>query len=521
MKILILIIVSSFLFSCSAKRDPIKTIKVKFSLPQSSQKAFDTSQNPTAVSGFNCVAVFISYPDKSNGTCTDLNGVNLATPFDMVGMVIRPGGQLEADVEVGPNRTFHLVGFNADLASLGGACPDVKANFSTFETHLSEPYIIGQVSAEILPVSTQNISFNSTFDSDKKINDCTGSLFDDIGNAGNNFFVDFGDGLDGDDTITGSLNSTYYLKVTSINSVNPKEITFASTPDPSLFAIGKEVMWYVNEEGSPTSTDSCGISPSSFHPGMFNFNRVTGSSGNVLTFERPFNEYINLAGATETLDIPINSLLSASASTGSFCGIQIVSVPNYQNLTVSTGGLSPSAYSRTTGVGGLRVIKVNGTLTFAASSAPIINAGSVGFPVDVPAPPPSSECLSNDKECLLMGGGGLTAESGSTGGGIFIIYADIVDLNSSSTVIMSANGGTGAEGGSFILRSKNIIFNNSSLALNAKGGNASGTGGDGGLAIYNYCTETDARTLTFDVAEGTGGSPAAGTAIDQVGLYCN
>ena len=99
--------------------------------------------------GFNCVAVFIGYPDKSAGTCNDSSGNTIASPFDMVGMVQRPGGQLETDVEVGPNRTFNLVGFNVDLASVGGSCPNVFSDFGPIEDHLSEPFILASVTAEI------------------------------------------------------------------------------------------------------------------------------------------------------------------------------------------------------------------------------------------------------------------------------------------------------------------------------------------------------------------------------------
>ncbi len=170
-----------FFTSCGTERDPIQKIKVGFKIPQlGNQKEFDTTQNPTNLSGFNCVLVFITYPDRAGGTCTDANGVTLAKPFDMVGMVPRPGGYLEAEVDVGPGRVFQLVGFNADLANLGGRCPSVFNDFTNIEIHLSEPFIISQIRADIFPVASQEIIFNSSFDVNKKIYDCTGPLFDQI-----------------------------------------------------------------------------------------------------------------------------------------------------------------------------------------------------------------------------------------------------------------------------------------------------------------------------------------------------
>lgn len=102
-------------------------------------------------------------------------------------------------------------------------------------------------------------------------------------------------------------------------------------------------------------------------------------------------------------------------------------------------------------------------------------------------------------------------------------------MDISGPLIINGNGNgngsgttsSGASGGPVIFRSNNITRNGDFTIT--EDGIDSTTRGNGGLAIYNYCTQTlNSGTLTITANLGTGGSPGDRPVINiGPAPYCN
>lgn len=98
------------------------------------------------------------------------------------------------------------------------------------------------------------------------------------------------------------------------------------------------------------------------------------------------------------------------------------------------------------------------------------------------------------------GAGGGGGGSGANGG-IVIVYAKTIVVNSGVTLLQAkgGNGGNGANGGT-----------GTGTQYNGSGGGAGGVGGNGGLVILVYGTKSAA--ITYDVTGGSNGTSGSGSA---------
>ncbi len=104
------------------------------------------------------------------------------------------GKEINLSVAAGLKRNFYLVGFVAEselyCQNFNVVDPD--------EQHLSNPYLLGQASADLLPGRTTDVEIALTIRPENKIQDCYGPLFDHIGDDSQfNSPIYFGDGSDG------------------------------------------------------------------------------------------------------------------------------------------------------------------------------------------------------------------------------------------------------------------------------------------------------------------------------------
>lgn len=203
-------------------------------------------------------------------------------------------------------------------------------------------------------------------------------------------FVDnsFGSGADGSPSmITSSIASSAMLNGRTIsanrNINNISSISASATQDLVLngppiaaadFSVGDEVAWHV----TAAATGACESSAGSLHAGKFGFAHITNidySGNGTITIDAPITNIPNNSGATG-----IAATVRTAGS--SFCVIQVLRVPNFQNLSVQGGvssdtAISPSNYDMSQGMGGIVMMRVAGTL-----SATTAGSGNVTFAAD-------------------------------------------------------------------------------------------------------------------------------------------
>ena len=291
-------------------------------------------------------------------------------------------------------------------------------------------------------------------------------------------------------------------------------------------------------------------------PGKFGFGILTG---------------VNLGAKTLTLSAPIvptpaNIVNSNLAGTSPFCKMQVVRVPNFNNLTLSAGGpigISPPSYSDTsTFSGGVLVMRVKGILNSSCSgSTCMIGAAGIGYSTATSgnqgsstAGPGSASTAPNSgggggassgggggggnagagangasaggsgasgptcagAGCFFMGGGGAAGATGGAGGGIIMVFANTISVPVGNLVFEASggngggasNGGGGGAGGTLLVQTTSV---QNLFTANANGGAGAGSptgggGGGGGSVQYNACT---GAPPSINTSGGGGGSGAA------------
>ncbi len=186
-QLLSLVLLLSFIAivgSCSKENAPT-TSKVTFSfknLPQkniskiNSINAINDLTTTTNVSEITCFAIIARYPEMLMiNYCDIANGTKVGAD-QLAGMMpFNNGGSLEMDVKIGQGRTFSVVGWETT-----NGCHDVHQDFSPYESGMSEPFLLGQASADVgYAPMTVGISVNSAINATtQEFGECYGSLFD-------------------------------------------------------------------------------------------------------------------------------------------------------------------------------------------------------------------------------------------------------------------------------------------------------------------------------------------------------
>lgn len=293
----------------------------------------------------------------------------------------------------------------------------------------------------------------------------------------------FGTGQDGDNEgISGVVNSYERIVEMSASGTGLK----LANPMSSL-KVDDEVIWYVNAEGM---TNDCGPS-TGFRPGMFGFKRVKSVIDNFVTFHDSIQNY-HMTGATRTLPLPTNALLASDTSLSSYCSMQLIRVPNYNNISISTDTYA-QAYDHSTGTGGIIIFKVRGRLTMDASSGnKYIKAVSKGFDNSVSVD--YSHC--SGIPCLVLGNS-ISSDSTDIGGGAVFVVANELNITagSGSTAYFYSKG-ENTSGTASLVNAGNVIVSAKDVNINNPFNNSSdpifniyteGFGSSGMNARFEYC----------------------------------
>ncbi len=152
----------------------------------------------------------------------------------------------------------------------------------------------------------------------------------------------YGDGSDGNVTLSSSSFINEFYQITGVTSSN---VTISYSSAPSLSSGDKILL--IQMEGSTA--------------GKYSFHEVTTSSA---------------SGGSATINI--DSSKPITTSNFDLSGkLQLVTIPQYDNLTLSSGGtIFTNSYNHANGTGGVIVLMVDNTLTFDGG---VINAERKGF----------------------------------------------------------------------------------------------------------------------------------------------
>lgn len=156
----------------------------------------------------------------------------------------------------------------------------------------------------------------------------------------------YGTGALGDITNpTGQINS--YANVTAYTA---STITIG-TPNAGAyetFAVGKEIMLHISAT-SNTSTDVTYL-------GNYLVCKITAANGSVLTIDKDF-----------TTIMPAAQLVNYI--------VQAITIAQSKTLTLSSGSVTPPAYSTTNKYGGILLAKCSDTVTFSGGSINLVDKG--------------------------------------------------------------------------------------------------------------------------------------------------
>lgn len=319
----------------------------------------------------------------------------------------------------------------------------------------------------------------------------------------------YGSGDDGSRTVSSSIDTSSSTligsgkvlsasrRVTAITSSSPNYVLTLETTytAPSDYAVDDEVLWVVI--GAGTSSSNCSI-------GRYGFARVAAVTDNSTSL-------------TIDSDITVSSTrvaVNASATTtATFCLVQVVRVPNFSGLTInSSTTLSATAFSRTTGLGGIIVMRVNGTLTLNGT----ISAAAMGFEAG------NSTCTSN--QCKQGDGNNAagtatrTANGNGGGGGFFTSRGGGGGANHGAGGAGNLISSLTATGGT-----ANTAFSADTYLMFGGAGGGSGTtalgGRGGGIIVVVAKTMTGAGLIASGGENGStnawssGGGGAGGTVL--------
>ena len=144
---------------------------------------------------------------------------------------------------------------------------------------------------------------------------------------------------------TGQINS--YANVTAITA-NSVTIGTAAAGAYETFAAGKEIMLHVSATN--------GTSQDVTYLGRYIICKITAVSGSVLTVDKDF-----------TAVLPPAAFANYQ--------VQAVTVANFKSLILSSGSITPPAYSVSNKYGGIILAKCTDTVTFSGGSINLVDKG--------------------------------------------------------------------------------------------------------------------------------------------------
>lgn len=293
---------------------------------------------------------------------------------------------------------------------------------------------------------------------------------------------DYGTGSDGDVTIstpTDGTNTTLLSRTLSASArvigISPNgnnhdlDLSAAFT-DNDQFAVGDELMWIIM--GAGTGSSCIGSR------GKYGFVNVVD---------------INGAASLVTVDqsIPVTGVNNESPTTTTFCMMQILRVPHFNNLTLDATTFSAKPFDYNTAKGGVLVFRVTEALNLNGSSA-VLTASGKGY---------SGGAVDGSGDGV-EGSGTIGSANNANGGGGNAGAGD------------SGRGGTAgglAVSASVLQNCTNYCDPSVALFMGGGGGgpsedNPAGVkGGNGGGVIYIMAKHVENGTLDLDASGANGG----------------
>lgn len=305
---------------------------------------------PTGFSGaypFNCFGVYVSGPEPAL-RANQCGREGAAAPMKYIGKwkgAVTAGKSVELEVESGKDRVVGIFGFHASDLS---ACKDLTGTAQMDKALLSKPYFLGEKGQlEFLPAQTLAVPVALSFDSNQWFDECKGPDFQNNGSSPSPSplpspnFVDFGNGSDGDFTVTSGLTdvrsfnspgksvpliTTSRIESITVNGGNALNLTVGTraTGINTKFAIGDEVALYV---AASFGSSACG-------PNVFTGFRTRGIVQSMATQALTLQ-----VDDSRFATIPNAALTSISYGVSrNFCRLLVTRVPNFNILTFQGSG---------------------------------------------------------------------------------------------------------------------------------------------------------------------------------------
>lgn len=525
---------------------------------------WNTSLNPSSSTDVNCYAVFVAGPEENlkANKCFTVNATGNINPASVVGFgphvgFIPAGGIVAVDVPSGPDRVVHLVGLKAQ----NGACKNFVGGGQLDFSNLSEPHVLSTRVVDLAPGDV-NLTMIAKVDANTKtFNKC--DFINDDGGPPEQLF---GDGSDGDHTINttvSDLSSDTSLgremmfsdRVVGVNATG-KTLTLSYLDSATQFQVGDEVLYVVTSAGGGAGPgpDAVCDGGNGLHRGAYGFSKVKAVSVGTqkITLEDAISQDPSQIVNT-TLAEPGND---PTSSPNPFCRIQVVRVPEFNNLTLdaTSSGFDLFTLPFDGEKGGIIAMKVKGTLHVLGGNTVQLNAKGKGFAggaVDKGgfgingrqvSSPNGSDNAGTAVSGEAGGGGANNGAGGAGAGGGGAGGADVVSIGlcgpncPPGQKIFFGGGGAGANGiggnggGMILLFAKELkmdgfsTFNLLAGGDDGVGGNPSTDGAGGGAGgtilstfksvVHNAGGSTPSFSMNADGGQGgfggSGGSAANG-----------
>lgn len=476
-------------------------------------------EDATDISEIACYAVFVGGPGLDYKSCKNSEGIEVVR-FGQEAGIFKPGQNIELDVPSGKGRRIFLIGFKTDDTTSFEHCYDIfSTHASPPKEHLSTPLIVGKATLDLAP-GNADVNIVASLTGSEKFEDC--SFFQGGGSGGGGTNPPppvaenlFGDGGDGDIVITStgpsqSNVSTYGffsgytpgyrgLPSTKIFGASRRIVGIDSTglilsTSSSFtnyeFEIGDEILFHVVSGRSLIDPDlnACG---GGLHRGDFKFARVTNVPGSTsIEIDHP------IAPIPAAIN---NSNLSAPISfSGYFCHIQIIRVPNFNQITVQPGAVHYmlSGTYNWGDVTGLTVFRAKSLVLNSSSTLTIKSDGS-GFNATAFSDGGSLFGPGGSTGSANENGGGNEPSSGGAGGGGSAISAGGDG---------GANSGSGGSAVDYCVGPCSIYGGKKIMYGGAGGGVNTVTGGSGGGGLLIFIGDIQGPGLLELKASGSQGS---------------
>lgn len=471
---------------------------------------FTTYANPTSISDFNCFAINVTGPGiqtsgTSLGMCTLVNNMRGRGKGYLSSEVPR-GSSIEVDLPSGASRTIDVYG---TYPSCGGGSGSGSGGGAG-------GYFLGSTTRDLIENTSVTIPISYTAGTNADIS-CGSST---------TTTNPFGNGADGPYTFSSSTNvSTTNLSANRLiqpsnrlTSVSSSVYTISPAPGTNDYLVGDEIAVIIVGQGN---SGDCG---STHGVGEMALARVTAVSGANITVDTPISNVSN------------TYLNSATAAVTHFCAAEVIRIPNFTNITISSGvSITANSFNYSNVTGGIIMFRANGTLNVTAASS--INTNGLGMNFGNGGAPSFTgdghvgSSIAGAAANGTGGGGGGSGSGGGGGGGNYVTggaggSGGAGGIGTSCTTCNTLGGGGGGGyssgagnggrgGGMTMIYVKNMTLS-AALTIGADGANGvvggSGAGGGGGGAggYVTFVSKDNSASLTLSAMGGNGGNGGSG-----------